>query len=611
METENITEPYPTRNRDLIYKSKLQYGNIRILQLLPGNHNGMLTCELREVSLDPRPLYEAISYVWGSPDIVEPIICDGHTTYITISLAQALRQIRSQNESRVVWADSLCINQDDVSERSEQVQRMGDIFERAERVIIWLGLDTPDMKAKKAVATMQYVSDIAFNRVGYWTPESSDCNFDTLDEHMSGYGVDNAWEALSNFFDRKWWRRIWCAQEAILARNTLVLCGEEEMNGNLVSRFTEWYVGCDRATNKNVPGPLIHTNDGLMSAYLRLNWWSWGDSYLRTIDDFKGLEAADPRDKVYGLLGVLRRHCNDLTIIADYRKSIPEVLFDVVRQSLCSEGHLHFLSYINRSSKAKVDGYENLPSWIPSFHKDLDVTSRHIRRDFKSLAGRALELKDFPTIYSPTIALQGVQFDKISTCSEPMGQLSNENTKVTLQTFIRGYLDDTRRENEKKMNQNEYFSAISKLAYTLTAGDVNLAFSMPSFSLRRASFVAFLEFILGAPLQNVDQYLAQTLATDIGLADASWYQNQAEDYCLHRSLFKTSRGYVGLGPGHIMGGDIVVVLNGGQVPYVLRPFEKDGEHEFVGECYMRDIMRYEIYKMLGVEGVDEKIFKLR
>jgi hypothetical protein len=59
-------------------------------------------------------------------------------------------------------------------------------------------------------------------------------------------------------------------------------------------------------------------------------------------------------------------------------------------------------------------------------------------------------------------------------------------------------------------------------------------------------------------------------------------------------------------------GDHVVVLNGGRVPYVLRPLSGDGrEYAFMGECYVYDIMQGEIRHMLGQDGVQEKEFVLR
>lgn len=93
------------------------------------------------------PRYEALSYVWG--DLMDTEVVgfwlDAKTSssrhgclQITSSLAVALRHLRQSNESRRMWVDALCINQNDHIERSHQVLRMRDIYRLAARVIVWV-----------------------------------------------------------------------------------------------------------------------------------------------------------------------------------------------------------------------------------------------------------------------------------------------------------------------------------------------------------------------------------------------------------------------------------------------------------------------------------------
>jgi hypothetical protein len=56
----------------------------------------------------------------------------------------ALRQLRKESDDIVLWADQLCINQDDCAEKASQIQKMGSIYERAGRVISWLGVSAND-----------------------------------------------------------------------------------------------------------------------------------------------------------------------------------------------------------------------------------------------------------------------------------------------------------------------------------------------------------------------------------------------------------------------------------------------------------------------------------
>jgi hypothetical protein len=80
----------------------------------------------------------------------------------------------------------------------------------------------------------------------------------------------------------------------------------------------------------------------------------------------------------------------------------------------------------------------------------------------------------------------------------------------------------------------------------------------------------------------------------------------------NRRLFRTSRGYLGLGRRCMKEGDFVSVLHGGKYPYVLRIFGKAPNACFalVGDCFMHDIMKRQVYNMLEDDGVMTGVFEL-
>jgi hypothetical protein len=55
-----------------------------------------------------------------------------------------------------------------------------------------------------------------------------------------------------------------------------------------------------------------------------------------------------------------------------------------------------------------------------------------------------------------------------------------------------------------------------------------------------------------------------------------------------RRLIFTKTGYLGLAPENVQPGDRVVILMGGQLPFVLRPVDR--HHLLVGEAYVQGIM---------------------
>ncbi|KAH9224925.1 heterokaryon incompatibility, partial [Leptodontidium sp. 2 PMI_412] len=84
--------------------------------------------------------YEALSYEWGDPQ-KECIILLTNESHISItrSLYNALRDLRDQKLPRLLWADGICIHQDDIEERQKQVSIMGVIYSKAYRVLTCTG----------------------------------------------------------------------------------------------------------------------------------------------------------------------------------------------------------------------------------------------------------------------------------------------------------------------------------------------------------------------------------------------------------------------------------------------------------------------------------------
>jgi len=121
---------------------------IRLLTLLPGKSGTPLKCEVTEFQNSTTGSYEALSYAWGSASTSENIeICEATNPEqiagslpITRNLFDALRRLRTE-APRLLWIDAICMNQDDLEEKGNQVARMGHVYRNASRVIVWLGED--------------------------------------------------------------------------------------------------------------------------------------------------------------------------------------------------------------------------------------------------------------------------------------------------------------------------------------------------------------------------------------------------------------------------------------------------------------------------------------
>jgi hypothetical protein len=98
--------------------------NIRILSVNPGYGAGDIEISMNEFQLASRPMYEAISYTWGEPSLCRKVICDGNILHITKILFAALSHFRKPDSTSALWADAICVNQRDNTEKGLQVLLM-------------------------------------------------------------------------------------------------------------------------------------------------------------------------------------------------------------------------------------------------------------------------------------------------------------------------------------------------------------------------------------------------------------------------------------------------------------------------------------------------------
>ena len=67
-----------------------------------------------------------MSYVWGPLTFDHQISCNDLRCLITQSFYELLLPLRPSQSERLLWIDQICINQDDLDKRAQQVRLMGD-----------------------------------------------------------------------------------------------------------------------------------------------------------------------------------------------------------------------------------------------------------------------------------------------------------------------------------------------------------------------------------------------------------------------------------------------------------------------------------------------------
>jgi hypothetical protein len=130
--------------------------SIRLLELHPGSSTKSIKCTTYSVNLCDKPKYYALSYAWGPVLPVNEINLNSHQFPIRENLWNFLNRIRPEERVITLWCDQICIDQSNASEKSQQVQNMGKVYQNAESVWIWLG-ELDDEMTK----TMNFLSAIA------------------------------------------------------------------------------------------------------------------------------------------------------------------------------------------------------------------------------------------------------------------------------------------------------------------------------------------------------------------------------------------------------------------------------------------------------------------
>ena len=264
--------------------------------------------EMINVEFSSMPKYQALSYTWGSPETTKTIAVNGALVEVQQNLHDALFNLIElpEWEGEVwLWVDAICIDQQNLQERTSQVRLMDFIYTRAQRVLIWLGLPRPGFEQfKKNWAT--FPTDIL---------NSAQLNLfeDSVFEDPGKWNFFEEW-----LFENDYWNRVWIVQEIGLSRKLAVCTGYGTIQWEdffpAISRFKAW-------NNKFL---LIETlNEKRAHRH--------GDSNrLETLlEDFRYAKCQELRDKIYGFLG-LAHDCEDGSIEADYSKPLFDVYVDVI-----------------------------------------------------------------------------------------------------------------------------------------------------------------------------------------------------------------------------------------------------------------------------------------
>ncbi|CAM1509732.1 Fc.00g000670.m01.CDS01 [Cosmosporella sp. VM-42] len=305
---------------------------IRLLTINAATAGSDLTCRLETVSLQSKPHYEALSYVWGSPDNSKAIFINNISFNVQLNLFTALQRLRNQSSLRIMWIDAVCINQRDDKERENQVRKMTDIYSLASGVLVWIGEETPE--STMALHFIQSLPPFPGDLHGSMDAYESQLAparkrfINTLRTDNSAVVATKAF--FTEILQREYWNRVWIIQEVVLGTNITVQCGKAQVPWdmffsvatNLLYCLTEVGINPGAKTGGSASMSAINSIRQLRSLAIQV---PIGD----LIAGNRNAKATQNIDFVFGFLGIAK-HTDDPLLAPDYTRSEGEVFTNVV-----------------------------------------------------------------------------------------------------------------------------------------------------------------------------------------------------------------------------------------------------------------------------------------
>lgn len=574
----------------------LDNGEFRLIILSPERQDDpedMVRCEMFTCLLNNSPPYFALSYAWGDVSDQREILMGREeiTMSVPASLQVALRALRDPRRSVLLWADAISINQQNSSEKAEQVQLMTRIYKKAESVAIWLGPRSAD--SDLGMELIEKVSD------GADFPQE-------ITKRTSAPFSEKNFAAVVALFDRDYWHRLWVVQEVFNAKTIEVHCGptmlpwEAFQTASAVFRnhrrvlersfhprySNNFYKARSGAYSK----VLIHEGPGSLDGIGTRAKFRDGDSspdhvvfrdLLEVLRHCRRKLSSEPKDKVYGILGVLSQRIRS-KIKVDYNIPVKDVYIHIFRtvvektrslDVLCDS--IHFPDYTSNNQ---------LPSWVPDWS--------HITHVWPIATGR--------TFSASNHAAMDVEFtekNKLKMSAIPLGTISKYGVAVgtlcTVNDYLMAFLQwraclshafDGEKEDYIQWLKQRFCLALClhyiPNAYESIEAWMDICYHVFASTIRER-----------LPKLQMDPELEQYVERDPPMDSESrrlFLQEHIGSNIMGRCFCITSEDRIGLGTGFMQKGDVVVVPLGCSTPVVLRA-EGDG-YRFVGDVYVNGYM---------------------
>lgn len=590
---------------------------IRLLELYAGDFDDDISVNLQTVSLDSVSSFEALSYTWGgdSDNSSAKVLCGGRVLTCGPNLYQALRYLRRETQKQCLWADALCINQQDDNEKSQQVQIMTEIYSAATRTLIWLGPVTKDTAG--ALGALKRFGDAVPLAMDLLLTGPSPQNYGMLEKVFGSRDAPQI-RQIGMLIKLPWFHRKWIVQELIRSADPVIILGKQTLPWDYLERFIIYLAAYK--LEHHLQGAQVDPQVILHSRHA--NFLTRGrvvrrENVLSTLVGrtvhFCSFSCWDDRDHVISLLGLANDVSpDDVAMFADYSRSAADLFVEFAKWSILRNSRLEVLSM---KSWLPVESTK-LPSWAP----DISEVSK------SGVFGTLLQYESSyraSRVPKASAAIEGNRLSLSGRIVDIIAHVGEQHTTSSHDPSI--YLEDQR--DWLEAHKQRYLLFLNELESVAGFGREE-GFSPISIGAERAQRLRalfnrtssaaklqqkrrdFLRAVLGDSsnalsdtdlnaFQEVVQLFRQERAAKMWTPELDRIRHQIAEKSPrfevqlqkfgYRHFFRGDKGRLGWAPRYAEKGDLICVFEGAFTPHVIRQAES-GCFLVVGDCYIHGFM---------------------
>lgn len=558
---------------------------------------GVICYRMEVHRLSRAPDYIAISYAWGSILDTATILVDETNITITTSLSGALKAIG--RKGMPIWADAVCIDQQNNEEKEEQIRLMQLIYKKANSVSIWLG---PEEGCGHGLDFL-----VKLNRAPLAIMQISELEM----------------RDMARLFLRAYWERIWVVQEVQCAPVTSVHCGNSTHSLEIYKLVNSLAVEHEDFLNERFRNLMDPSTQARLSNTLarfgpaRLddavdNSRHGSQALLYKLSFHRDKNASDPRDKVYGILGLLDSPLlNDKRVGPDYCRPASVLFTNVVKYSIEEARRLDVIC--EASFKSPSPSILNLPSWAPDWSWRRSTRSLAFSYNFNAGGEEASELT---TISEDGLELTilAARLGRIQDVGLPVAERASTRDilqsfhrglamlvsrdggpvpELTLQSFCRTLcLDQAPMESRGR----DWTDICAKAFLRMHTRDFQVSFTsdfVSSMTQRRMEEDELME----EEVDDDELMEKEYEPTAWMISDTQVVREECGERMKGFNLCMIDFDLIGMGTAQMTQGDEVVIAEGCSVPLVIRQHAvKPCRWQLIGEIYVDGVMQGEVMK---------------